>query len=90
MGDKESTANERANQRVADMTRFRKLAIEAINRKANQIPPAQYHTGEKVWLKVTHLKLPYQMTKLNPKRYGPFVITKEVSPVAYQLDLLHA
>ena len=84
---KESTSNEEANQRINQMASFRKLAIEAINRKANQTPPAQYHAGEKVWLEATHLKLPYQMTKLNPKWYGPFVITKEISPVAYQLDL---
>ena len=30
-GNKESTMNERANQRVDDMTRFQRLAIEAIN-----------------------------------------------------------
>ena len=34
-----------------------------------------------------NLRLPYQATKLAPKRHGPFHITKEVSPVAYQLSL---
>src|SRR5712675_1611148 len=34
-----------------------------------------------------HLKLPHQKTKLAPKRYGPFPIIKEISPVAYQLSL---
>src|SRR5260370_1122944 len=39
------------------------------------IPPPRY------------LQPPYQTTKLAPKRYGPFRITKEISPVAYQLSL---
>src|SRR5258708_9185745 len=43
--------------------------------------------GTQVWLEGTHLHLPYQATKLAPKRYGPFEITKEISPVAYQLCL---
>ncbi len=43
--------------------------------------------GTQVWLEGTHLRLPYQATKLAPKRYSPFQITKEISPVAYQLRL---
>src|SRR5258708_21808876 len=43
--------------------------------------------GTQVWLEGTHLCLPYQATKLAPKRYGPFKVTKEISPVAYQLHL---
>ncbi len=40
-----------------------------------------------VWLDATHLKLPHQKAKLTPKHLGPFKITKEISPVAYQLAL---
>jgi hypothetical protein len=47
----------------------------------------RYKLGDQVWLEATHLKLHYQKTKLAPKRYGPFVITKEISPVAYQIKL---
>jgi hypothetical protein len=47
----------------------------------------QYTVGMQVWLEGKNLKLPYQLTKLVPKRYGPFKIIKEVSPVAYQLSL---
>jgi hypothetical protein len=43
--------------------------------------------GAQVWLEGKNLKLPYQSTKLVPKRYGPFKIIKEVSLVAYQLNL---
>jgi hypothetical protein len=48
---------------------------------------SQYKPGEQVWLEATHLKIRYQKTKLKPKRYGPFKIIKEISPVAYQLRL---
>src|SRR5712671_7832429 len=47
----------------------------------------RYKTGNKVWLKATHLNLPYQMPKLVPKRQGPFNIVNVVSPVAYCLQL---
>jgi len=40
-----------------------------------------------VWLDATHLKLPHQKAKLTLKHLGPFKITKEISPVAYQLAL---
>ena len=43
--------------------------------------------GAQVWLEGTNLHLPYQATKLAPKCYGPFEITKEISPVAHQLHL---
>jgi hypothetical protein len=43
--------------------------------------------GAQVWLEGKNLKLPYQSTKLAPKRYRPFRIIKEVSPMAYQLEL---
>jgi hypothetical protein len=57
--------------------------ITAINQAVEKIgkPEAQ------VWLEGKNLKLPYQSTKLVPKRYGPFKIIKEVSPVVYQLKL---
>ena len=48
---------------------------------------SQYHIGDQVWLKGKNLKFPYQATKLNPKYYGPFRVIKEISPVAYQLQL---
>jgi hypothetical protein len=50
-------------------------------------PEAQYTMGAQVWLEGKNLKLPYQSTKLVPKRYGLFRIIREVSPVVYQLNL---
>jgi hypothetical protein len=47
----------------------------------------QYRQGEQVWLEATNLQLRHQKTKLAPKRYGPFRINEEISPVAYRLGL---
>jgi len=64
-------------------------ATAALNQVAEKsgTPSAQYNTGDQVWLEGKNLHLPYQATKLVPKRYGPFKIIKEISPVAYQLAL---
>jgi Chromo (CHRromatin Organisation MOdifier) domain len=49
-----------------------------------------YHghvVGDMVWLEGTNLKLTHPKSKLDAKRYGPFPITKEISPVVFQLTL---
>jgi len=76
-------------ERIHLMEERRAQAIAALNQIAEKsgTPSAQYSTGEQVWLEGKNLCLPYQATKLAPKRYGPFKIIKEISPVAYQLAL---
>src|SRR6266478_5914055 len=71
------------------MTQNCKNTIWALNKTANQNGPpmSQYKLNQQVWLDASHLKLPHQKAKLTPKRLGPFTITKEISPVAYQLAL---
>jgi hypothetical protein len=71
------------------MKEKRAQAIDAINRAAQmkQAMMSQYKLGEQVWLEATHLKIRHQKMKLKPKRYGPFKIIKEISPVVYQLRL---
>jgi len=61
----------------------------ALNEIAEQsgTPPAQYSTGDQVWLERKNLYLPFQATKLALKWYSPFKITKEISPVVFQLEL---
>src|SRR5258707_321242 len=83
------TNNEAALTRTERMMQSRAQAIEAINRAGRHppIPPSQFKVNDQVWLDAKNLRLPYQTTKLAPKRHGPFRITKEVSPVAYQLSL---
>jgi hypothetical protein len=82
------------NQHVEDRKQIalerRAQAIEAINRTAHQTPPPQFNVDQEVWLEAKNLRLPYQTPKLAPKRHGPFRISKQVSPVAYQLQLPNA
>jgi Chromo (CHRromatin Organisation MOdifier) domain len=42
--------------------------------------------GDQVWLEGKNLSIKGKQ-KLMPKRYGPFTITEEVTPVAFRLDL---
>ena len=43
--------------------------------------------GQKVWLEVKNLQHSIVNPKFTPKQEGPFVITKVLSPIAYQLQL---
>jgi hypothetical protein len=71
--------------RVQNMKEKRAQAIDAINwmARSKQVVTSQYKQGEQVWLEATHLKIHHRKTKLRPKRYGPFKIIKEISPMAY-------
>ena len=40
-----------------------------------------------MWLEGTNLKITHRSSKLAPKRYGPFTITKVISPVVVRLQL---
>ena len=81
--------NDLAEERIRKLMENRDQATNTINEatKGNGIIPSQYHIGDQVWLEGKNLKFPHQATKLNPKRYGPFKIIKEISPVVYQLQL---
>jgi hypothetical protein len=83
------TINELAEECHCIMMEQRAQVIAAINQAVEKQgkPEAQYTMGAQVWLEGKNLKLPYQLTKLVPKRYGPFQIIKEISPMTYQLSL---
>ena len=87
-GTGEST-NEAMERQLETMIEKRLAAIDAINHmaKARAPIPSQYKVGDQVWLEATHLKLRHQKTKLAPKRHGPFRVIKEISPVAYKIQL---
>ena len=86
------TNNQEAETRIDEMLQRRAQATAAINKAAHQgvIPEDMFQIGDLVWLEAANLKLPYQTSKLAPKRQGPFKIIKRISPVAYQLDLPRA
>jgi hypothetical protein len=75
--------NDRAEERTEMAYQKRLQAREAINKWAGARPSSLFKTGDRVWLEGKHLNLPYQTLKLAPKRHGPFLITKVISPVAY-------
>ena len=82
-----TTDNEAAEKWVKQMMQAQDQATKIINQKAGEVPSPQFTIGDQVWLEGSHLKLPHQSTKLAPKRYGPFTITKQINPVTYQLIL---
>jgi hypothetical protein len=65
------------------------MATQALIRVAKKHgpPKAKWKQGQQVWLEVKNLLLPYGTIKLPPRRHGPFLIEKVISPVAYQLHL---
>ena len=81
------STNPKTEERLEQARQHRARAQAAINEAAKAPPSDQYQVGAKVWLEAKNLALPYQTPKLAPKRHGPFTITKQVSPVAYQLAL---
>ena len=82
-----TTNNERVKDRLTKAKAAREQAQAALDHVVDQTPEDQFQEGERVWLEAKNLALPYQTCKLAPKRHGPFIITKRVSPVAYQLGL---
>jgi hypothetical protein len=83
------TNNQEVEGHIDDLIQQWVQAMAAINRSAQQggTPKDMFQVGAQVWLEVSDLKLPYQMTKLAPKHQGPIKIIKWISPVAYQLEL---
>ena len=82
--------NETVEERHQIIKEHREAALHTLDKAAQSTPASQYKVGEWVWLKAKHPALPYASVKLAPKCHGPFQITKEISPVAYQLALPRA
>jgi Chromo (CHRromatin Organisation MOdifier) domain len=79
---------EQAQQRAQAVIRaVQRLVLQHGQRKKGQRHYHGHAVGDKVWLEGANLKLTHPKAKLDAKRYGPFPITKEVSPVVFQLAL---
>src|SRR6267142_427528 len=78
-----------AEEQPSKLRNNRILAIQALNRMANKDTPTtpRWTIGQQVWLNGKNLPLSYGTIKLAPRRYGPFKITKVISPIAYRLEL---
>jgi RNase H-like domain found in reverse transcriptase/Reverse transcriptase (RNA-dependent DNA polymerase)/Integrase zinc binding domain/Chromo (CHRromatin Organisation MOdifier) domain len=83
------TSNQKTEDYVTKFQKNRLMAILALNKAASAHTPlsSKYSQGQRVWLEGKNLPLSHGTVKLSPKRYGPFIITKLISPVASQLDL---
>jgi Chromo (CHRromatin Organisation MOdifier) domain len=66
------------------------MAIHALNKVAyrTEVLASTWRIGQPVWLEGKNLPLPYRAIKLALRCHGPFKITKIISPVAIQLELL--
>ncbi|KAL0151606.1 hypothetical protein M9458_053089 [Cirrhinus mrigala] len=65
-------------------------AIQRVTRQANRLrrDAPQYQVGQWVWLSSKDLRLRLPCKKLNLRYVGPFKIIKQISPVAFRLQLL--
>ena len=79
--------NETVEERHQLLKQHREAALYTLNKAAQAMLSSQYNIGEWVWLEAKYLALPYASAKLAPKCHSLFQITKEISPVAYQLAL---
>ncbi|TFY76889.1 hypothetical protein EWM64_g7121, partial [Hericium alpestre] len=70
----------------SDLQASHRLAAQHMASRIDKAPPI-YQVGDKVWLDATNLKTSHLTTKLAPKRYGPFSITKVLGPVTFALAL---
>ena len=84
------TNNETVEERHQTIKEHKEAALHTLDKAAQSTPASQYKVGEWVWLEAKYLTLPYASIKLALKSHGPFQITKEISPMAYQLALPRA
>src|SRR6266851_2540699 len=85
----EGADNPLAELRVKQLRERRIMTIQALNRIAQKHSPGppRWTIGQKVWLNMKNLALPYGTIKLVPRRHGPFEVEKVMSPVVYRLRL---
>jgi Chromo (CHRromatin Organisation MOdifier) domain len=57
-------------------------------RKSGQCHFRPFTEGQQVWLERTNLRLSHPAAKLRPKCFGPFHVTKVISPCMYHIKLL--
>ena len=75
-------------ERLKMLQDARSDAQKALQRRIKPlITPRTFVTGNKVWLDACNLKIKSPSRKLSPRRYGPFEILKQVSPVTYRIKL---
>jgi hypothetical protein len=88
--------NQSADDFVKGMLSARKEAEAALHLAADDMAKyydrgrqdgVEYKVGDKVWLDGKDLRTDRPAVKLSDKRYGPFTVSKVISPNAYKLQL---
>ncbi len=100
MGSEPRTTWEERGMKVQTVDEHLQTIKEACDRAQSCIQHAQhlmaergktkftpYAQGNLVWLEGVNLQTHYPMSKLAPKRYGPFPIKKVLSDISYKLEL---
>ena len=78
-----------ALDRLQGLEKIRKEAqirLEKVREQCDNRVYPHYEVNDKVWLEGKNLATVGHQ-KLSPKRYGPFSIAEQISPVAYRLQL---
>jgi hypothetical protein len=78
-----------STERLRDLEQARRDAqkrLEKVQARAGTRPQTTLKPNDQVWLDGRNLSIA-GTKKLMPKRYGPFKILAQVSPVAYRLEL---
>jgi hypothetical protein len=77
-----------AQERLKILEKSRSIAQKALQKRIKPLNvPRSFVPGNKVWLNAHNLRTRNPSRKLSPKRYGPFEILKQVSPVTYRIKL---
>ena len=76
--------------RLQQLKQAHEEAREALQKATDMTLPTcfePYRVGDQVWLEGRNLHTTHPSSKLAPRRYGPFTITRVVSRTSYQLKL---
>jgi hypothetical protein len=75
-------------EQLKQVQESRSDAQKALQRRIKPLNlPRSFVMGDKVWLDARNLKVRTPSRKLSPRRYGPYQVLKQMSPVTYQLQL---
>src|SRR5258708_34679988 len=77
-----------ASDRLDELSKARSDAQKSLEKHIkSDFSPRSFQINDKVWLDARNLRAKVPSKKLSPRCYGPFTIMKQVSPVAYQIQL---
>jgi hypothetical protein len=71
----------------AALRNAQKAVMQRMQRRKGERHYQGFKKGDSIWLEGTNLRLSHPNAKLAPKRYGPFKVIEQISPVVFQLEL---